>query len=636
MAKKDQWLTDYDIHLFSEGTHFHSYQKLGSHFVQQNGERGVHFAVWAPNARRVSVVGDFNNWDDVSSPLNLVGETGIWHGFLPGVSAGTSYKYSIQSNFDGGHYLKADPYALYAEIPPRSASVVWDISDFEWGDQEWMQGRGEKHNYDRPFAVYEVHLGSWKRKPEQNDAFLTYRELAEQLPAYVLDMGFTHVQFLPVMEHPFDGSWGYQALSYFAPTSRHGTPQDFMHLVDSLHQAGIGVIVDWVPGHFPCDGHGLGLFDGTHLYEHADRRQGFHPDWETYIFNFGRREVANFLISSALFWLEKYHIDGLRVDAVASMLYLDYSREDGEWIPNAYGGRENLEAIAFLKHFNELVYERHPDVMTIAEESTAWPMVSRPTYVGGLGFGFKWNMGWMNDVLSYMRKDPVYRSYHHNNLTFGLLYAFHENFILPLSHDEVVHGKCSLLRQMSGDDWQKFANLRALFGYMYGHPGKKLLFMGGEFGQWDEWDANRSLDWHLTQYGPHQGIQNWVRDLNRLVRSEPALYQIDFDYQGFSWVDCHDAAQSVVSFLRNGYNPEDTVLCVYNFTPVPRSHYRIGVPREGYWEELLNSDSESYGGSGIGNLGGVSAEHIPTHGQPCSLSLTLPPVSALFFRLSKG
>ena len=636
MAKKDSWFTDYDIYLFAEGTHYHSYEKLGAHFAQQNGQHGVHFSVWAPNAKRVSVVGDFNNWDELASSMLAVGDTGLWECFIPGAVAGQAYKYSIHSNFNEAHLLKADPYAFYAEVPPRSASVVWDTSGYDWNDSGWMQGRGEKHRVDQPISIYEVHLGSWKRKGDNGQVYLSYRELAEELPGYVKDMGYSHVEFMPIMEYPFDGSWGYQPLGYFAPTSRYGTPQDFMYLVDKLHEAGIGVITDWVPGHFPCDGHGLGFFDGTHLYEHADRRQGFHPDWETYIFNFGRTEVANFLISSALFWLEKYHVDALRVDAVASLLYLDYSREEGEWIPNVFGGRENLEAIAFLKHFNELVYERHPDIMTIAEESTAWPMVSKPTYIGGLGFGYKWNMGWMNDNLAYMSKDPIYRSFHHNNLTFGFLYSFQENFILPLSHDEVVHGKGSLLRQMAGDDWQKFANLRLLFGWQTGHPGKKLHFMGDEFAQWDEWWYAKSLDWHLLQYEPHEGMRRWVRDLNNTLRREPGLFQIDFEPRGFTWIDCHDSAQSVLSFVRHGYHWEDDVLCVFNFTPVPRLNYHVGTPREGFWEELLNSDAAYYGGSGLGNFGGQHAENIPAHGYPCSLSLTLPPLAALFFRLSRG
>lgn len=637
MGNRDPWFTEYDIHLFLEGTHYHSYDKLGAHFVQKDSDRGVHFAVWAPNAQRVSVVGDFNNWDDLSTPLHSLGQSGLWEGFVSGVSAGMSYKYSIHADHNNGHQLKADPFAFCCEVPPRSASVVWDISGYAWQDGDWMQSRGERHRMDRPMTIYEVHLGSWRRKPEENNQCLSYRELAEQLPAYLVEMGFTHVQFMPLMEHPLDTSWGYQALSYFAPTSRYGNPRDFMCLVDRLHQAGIGVIMDWAPGNFPCDGHGLGLFDGTHLYEYADRRLGFHHDWETLVFNYGKKEVSNFLISSALFWLDYYHLDGLRVDAVASMLYLDYSREEEDWVANSFGGRENTEAVAFLKCFNELVYERHPDVMTFAGESSAWPMVSRPTYVGGLGFGYKWNTGWMNDVLSYMRKDPIHRAYHHNNLTFGLVYAFEENFVLPLSHDQVVHGKGSLLGQMSaGDDWQRMANLRALFGYLYGHPGKKLLFMGGEFAQWDGWNSSTSLDWHLLESEAHSGVKRWVADLNRVLRAEPALHLIDFESDGFSWVECEDSAQSVLSFLRHGYQQEDSVLCIYNLTPVPREYYRIGVPGEGYWEELLNSDASLYGGSGLGNLGGVSSERESVHGQPYSLTLTLPPLSALFFRLSRG
>ncbi len=636
MSRNDHWLSDYDKYLFSEGTNYLSYEKLGVHLVEQNGVRGAMFAVWAPNARRVSVVGDFNNWDEISSPLAAQGDTGIWAGFVPRAEQGMSYKYAIQSHFQGFHGLKADPYAFYAEVPPRSASVIWDIGDYHWNDGDWMSRRGSIHHQDKPLTIYEMHLGSWRRKPEEGGRYLTYRELAHELPEYVRDLGFTHVQFLPVTEHPFDGSWGYQTLGYFAPTSRFGTPQDFMCLIDSLHQAGIGVLVDWVPGHFPTDGHGIGMFDGTHLYEHADRKKGFHPDWATCIFNFGRTEVANFLLSSALFWIEKYHVDGLRVDAVASMLYLDYSREEGEWIPNQFGGRENLDAIAFLKRFNELVYGRHPDVITIAEESTAWPMVSRPTYVGGLGFGYKWNMGWMNDILVYMSKEPVHRAFHHTNLTFGLLYAFHENFILPFSHDEVVHGKGSLLRRMSGDDWQKFANLRLVFGFMYGHPGKKLIFMGGEFGQWDEWSCDKSLDWHLLEYAPHQGVKMWLRDLNYMLRGEPALYEVDFEHFGFRWIDCNDAQQSILSFIRYRHHGADPVLCVFNFTPVPRDNYRIGVPTGGYWEEILNSDAKEYGGSGMGNAGGIFADNSPAHGLSHSLTLVLPPLAAVFFRPSRG
>lgn len=633
MAEKTTRFSDYDIHLFSEGSHFRSYELLGAHPHTQGGTPGTAFAVWAPNARGVSVIGDFNHWDASKNYLHGVESTGIWEGFIPGVKAGDCYKYSIDSHARYVEAEKIDPYGFHFEAPPRTASVVCDISQHTWGDQAWMNTRGNRHKLDQPINIYELHLGSWRRTLEDGGKYLSYADLAEQLPPYLNDLGFTHVEFMPVTEHPFDGSWGYQTTGYFAPTSRFGTPEEFMKLVDALHQANIGVIIDWVPGHFPTDAHGLAKFDGSSLYEHEDLRKGFHPDWQTLIFNFGRREVANFLISSALFWMDKYHIDGLRVDAVASMLYLDYSREEGEWIPNEFGGRENLEAIAFLKRLNETVYYRYPDSLTIAEESTSWPMVSRPTYVGGLGFGLKWNMGWMNDVLEYFKKDPVYRTYHHNNLTFGLLYAFHENFMLPFSHDEVVHGKGSMLGKMPGDDWQKFANLRLLYGFMYGHPGKNLLFMGAEFAQWDEWCADKSLDWHLLEYEPHQGIQRWVRDLNQMVRTEGALHQLDFEHEGFRWVDCLDSAACVLSFLRFGDELAPPILCVCNFTPVPRDNYRVGVPADGYWEEVLNSDAEVYGGSGIGNLGGVLAESHSMHDLPFSLSLQLPPLSVCFFRL---
>ena len=629
------WLSEDEKYLFSEETFLRSFEKLGAKLVERDGTKGVQFTVWAPNARHVSVVGDFNDWDESRAKLQPIGSTGIWTTFVPGVEKGTVYKYSIHSHNQGHATFKADPYAAYAEIPPRSGSRVWDIGDYQWADSSWMTDRRLRHQLDQPVSIYEVHLGSWRRKPEEGNRSLTYRELADELPAYVKEMGYTHVQLLPITEHPFDGSWGYQVIGYFAPTSRFGTPQDFMYLIDRLHQAEIGVLIDWVPAHFPTDDHGLGYFDGTHLFEHADRRQGFHPDWNTYIFNYGRNEVANFLISSALFWLEHYHIDGLRVDAVASMLYLDYSRQEGNWIPNAFGGRENLEAISFLKRLNEIVYEKFPDILTVAEESTAWPMVSRPTYVGGLGFALKWNMGWMNDVLSYFSKEPVHRAYHHHNLTFGLLYAFHENFVLPLSHDEVVHGKGSLVSKMPGDDWQKFANLRSLFGYMYGHPGKKLLFMGGEFGQWNEWNSASSLDWHQLEYPNHQGLRRWVQDLNAFYRRSPALFEIDFEPHGFSWVDCHDTQQSALSFLRFARNGRQPVLVACNFTPVPRQNYRLGVPFEGYWEESLNSDSALYGGSDMGNLGGVCTENWSAHGYQYSLCLTLPPLSCLMFSLSR-
>jgi 1,4-alpha-glucan branching enzyme len=624
-------LTDNDLFLFNEGNHFRLYGKLGAHPLSVNGVDGTCFAVWAPDAEQVFVMGDFNGWDKGSHPLGSRGQSGIWEGFIPGVGHGDLYKYYIHSRYHGYRVDKADAVGFFFEGPPRTASIVWNL-DYTWSDQEWMAKRQRHNRLDGPFAIYEVHLGSWRRSPDESNRFLTYREIAPLLAEYVQQLGFTHVELLPITEHPFYGSWGYQTTGYFAPTSRFGTPQDFMYLVDYLHQHDIGVILDWVPSHFPADEHGIGFYDGTHLYEHGDPRQGFHPDWSSYIFNYGRNEVRNFLLSSALFWLDKYHIDGLRLDAVASMLYLDYSRQEGEWIPNPYGGNENLDAIYFLRKFNEEVYKNYPDVQTIAEESTAWPMVSRPNYLGGLGFGLKWDMGWMHDTLLYMSKDPVFRKYYHNNLTFRMLYAWHENFVLPLSHDEVVHGKGSLLRKMPGDDWQKFANLRLLFGYLYGQPGKKLLFMGGEFGQWDEWYHETSLDWHLVQFDPHAGVQRWVEDLNRLYRQEPALHEIDFTPAGFEWIDCNDIDSSVVSFVRKARNPEDMLLMVANFTPVVRLNYRVGAPRGGFWKEVLNSDSTLYWGSGQGNLGGVEAAAVPCLGRSYSLNLTLPPLGIVFFK----
>ncbi len=627
-------LTEDDLYLFNEGSHHRLYAKLGAHPLAAGGQEGTCFAVWAPDAEQVFVMGDFNHWNTASHPLRSRGQSGIWEGFVPGVGQGMPYKYHVVSRYNGYRAEKADPFALYTETPPRTASIVWDLA-YAWGDREWMAKRRSYNALTAPIAIYEMHLGSWMRVPEEQNRPLTYRELAPRLAEYVQRMGFTHVEFLPVMEHPFYGSWGYQTTGYFAPTSRYGTPQDFMSLIDVLHQHGIGVILDWVPSHFPTDEHGLGYFDGTHLYEHGDPRQGLHPDWDTFVFNYGRNEVRSFLMSSALFWLEAYHADGLRVDAVASMLYLDYSRKEGEWVPNRYGGRENLEAVAFLRRFNEDVYKNHPDVLTVAEESTAWPMVSRPTTLGGLGFGMKWDMGWMHDTLQYMTKDPVYRKHHHNMLTFRMLYAFTENFVLPLSHDEVVHGKGSLLAKMSGDDWQKFANLRLLYGYMYAQPGKKLLFMGGEFGQWREWHHDECLEWHLVQFAPHVGLQKWVEDLNRLYRREPALHELDFDWAGFEWIDANDAEQSVLSFIRKGRSTDDLFLVVGNFTPVPRVNYRVGVPRGGVWKEMLNSDAEEYGGSGWGNLGGVVSAPISSHGRPYSLTLSLPPLAAVFLK-SKG
>jgi 1,4-alpha-glucan branching enzyme len=625
------FITDYDLHLLGEGRHYRSYEKLGAHLSEQGGVAGTHFAVWAPNAERVSLIGDFNDWQPDRHQLRPLASSGIWEGFVAGVGQGSLYKYRVYSRYHNYWADKADPYGFAAEIRPRTASKVWDLSSYRWGDAEWMAQRQRRNAHDAPISIYEVHLGSWRRVPEEGSRWLTYRELADWLIAYVRDMGFTHVELLPITEHPFDGSWGYQTAGYFAPTSRFGTPDDFMHLVDRLHQAGIGVILDWVPAHFPSDEHGLGYFDGTHLYEHADPRLGQHPDWATLVFNYGRWEVQSFLIGSALFWFDRYHVDGLRVDAVASMLYLDYGRREGEWIPNQYGGRENIDAIGFLRTLNEWVSREFPDVMMIAEESTSWPMVSRPTYVGGLGFGYKWNMGWMHDMLAYMSKDPIHRTYHHNLITFGLLYAFTENFVLPFSHDEVVHGKGSMIGKMPGDDWQKFATLRLLYGYMFAHPGKKLLFMGNEFGQWCEWNHDRSLDWNLLQYPRHAGLQHWVRDLNRLYRREPALFQVDFEGAGFEWIDCHDAPRGVVAFLRHGSHLEHRLLVVCNFTPVVRDHYRVGVPEGGLWTELLNSDAPCYGGSGQGNRGGVEADPLTAHGRRSSLNLTLPPLAMTVF-----
>jgi 1,4-alpha-glucan branching enzyme len=623
-------LTDDDLYLFNEGNHYRLYHKLGSHVLQEKEAAGTYFAVWAPDAEQVWVTGDFNDWDKGRHPLSHRAQSGIWEGFIPGLGPGSLYKYHIASKYGAYRVDKADPFAFAFEGPPRTASIVWDL-DYVWEDGDWMGRRHRANALDSPMSVYEVHLGSWRRVPEEGDRFLNYRELAPLLAEHVQRLGFTHVEFMPVMEHPFYGSWGYQTTGYFAPTSRYGPPQDFMFLVDYLHKNGIGIILDWVPSHFPADEHGPGFFDGTHLYEHADPRRGFHPDWKSAIFNYGRNEVRSFLMSSALFWLDRYHADGLRVDAVASMLYLDYSRLEGEWLPNQYGGREDLEAIGFLRQFNTEVYKSYPDVQTAAEESTDWPMVSRPIYVGGLGFGLKWDMGWMHDTLKYMAVDPVFRRYHHNTLTFRMLYAFQENFLLPLSHDEVVYGKGSLLTKMPGDYWQKFANLRLLLGYMYGQPGKKLLFMGGEFGQWSEWYHEASLDWHLLDYPMHQGLQRWVGDLNSVYRQEPALFTRDFTPAGFEWIDCNDVMQSVITFLRKGRDGE-LILLACNFTPVPRYNYRVGVPTGGYWQEVLNSDAVDYGGSGHGNLGSQEAAPIPCHGRSHSLNLTLPPLGVVFFR----
>ncbi|MGH7278850.1 MAG: 1,4-alpha-glucan branching protein GlgB [Candidatus Rokuibacteriota bacterium] len=624
-------LSDYDLHLLAEGTHYKAYEKLGAHLRVIDGVAGVAFAVWAPNARRVSVVGDFNGWDGRRHPMRFHPGAGIWEMFVPGLAESARYKFEIAASSGALLALKADPYAFAFELEtPRTASVVSALDGYRWGDDAWMTERARRDPLHAPLAIYEVHLGSWMRVPEEGDRFLTYRELAAKLADYVEAMGYTHVELLPVMEHPFYGSWGYQTIGYFAPTRRYGTPHDFMYFVDALHRRGIGVILDWVPAHFPRDPHGLVFFDGTHLYEHADPRRGAHPDWGTLIFNYGRHEVANFLIGNALFWLERYHLDGLRVDAVASMLYLDYSRKAGEWLPNQFGGRENLDAVAFLKRLNEVLYRYHPGTMTIAEESTSWPMVSRPTHLGGLGFGLKWNMGWMHDVLDYASRDPVHRKHHHGKLTFGLLYAWHENFVLPLSHDEVVHGKGSLHGKMPGDDWQKFAGLRALLAFMYGHPGKKLLFMGGEFGQTREWGHDGSLDWHLLERGPyHQGLQRLVSDLNRLYRRTPALHEVDFEPAGFQWIDCADWENSVVGFVRRTRDGGDLVIVACNFTPVPRFGYRFGVPVPGFYREILNTDAAAYGGSNLGNAGGVHAEPIPRHAHPSSIALTLPPLGVI-------
>jgi 1,4-alpha-glucan branching enzyme len=629
-------LDEHSTYLFKEGTYFRAYESLGAHYSRGSGgsgadAEGTRFAVWAPNAAEVSVVGDFNGWQADALPCTAdPSGSGIWTAHAPGVKPGALYKYRIVSREGGYCVQKSDPFAFRCETPPSTASVVWNL-DYEWGDGDWMRERARANALDAPWSIYEVHLGSWRRVPEENNRSLSYRELAHQLADYCSELGFTHVELLPVMEHPFYGSWGYQVTGYFAPSSRYGTPQDFMYLIDHLHQRGIGVILDWVPSHFPSDEHGLAFFDGTHLYEHADPRQGFHPEWNSSIFNYGRAEVRNFLASNALFWLEKYHVDALRVDAVASMLYLDYGRREGEWIPNRFGGHENLEAVSFLRSLNEAVYRDHADTQMIAEESTAWPMVSRPTYLGGLGFGLKWNMGWMHDTLAYFREDPIHRKYHHDRLTFGLWYAYTENFLLPLSHDEVVHGKGSLIGRMPGDEWQQFANLRLLLGYKWAHPGKQLLFMGGEFGQRREWDHDGSLEWHALGHAPHAGVQRWTRDLNRFYRETPAMHVLDFAPEGFEWIDCNDRDASVLAFLRRGRTPRDVVLVVCNFTPIPRANYRVGVPHGGRWIERLNSDSQDYGGSGVGNLGAVDAAPLPAHGRYHSLTLHLPPLAAVYF-----
>ena len=620
-----------DLYLFREGNHAKLYDILGSHIIEVEGVSGTLFSVWAPNAESVSVIGDFNAWEPGSHPMAPRWDSsGIWEVFIPDVGNGFLYKYHIVSNVDGQELQKGDPFAFWWETPPRSASCVWELDGYEWSDDKWMSSRAERNSIKAPQSIYEVHLGSWRHVPDENRS-LSYQELATELVEYVLEMGYTHVEFLPVMEHPFYGSWGYQTLGYFAPTSRFGTPHEFMELINALHRAGIGVILDWVPSHFPTDAYGIGNFDGTQLYEHADPRKGYHPDWKSSIFNYGRNEVRSFLLSSAHFWLSRYHADGLRVDAVASMLYLDYSRKDGEWIPNIYGGNENIEAIDFLRKMNETLYKDCPGIQTTAEESTSWPMVSRPVYLGGLGFGYKWNMGWMHDTLSYFGMDPIYRKFHQNSLTFGMWYAYSENFLLPLSHDEVVHGKGSLYGKMPGDKWQKAANLRLLLGWQMGHPGKKLLFMGSEFGQSSEWNHDTSLAWHELEDPFHEGIHLWTKELNHFYRATPAMWECDYEKSGFEWMDCGDAEASVLSFVRKDKSG-NMLLCVANFTPVPRQSYRIGVPRGGMWTEVLNSDSERYGGGNWGNMGGRVAEEHPCHCRDWSLELTLPALSFVIFK----
>ncbi len=628
-AETPVFLTDHDLALLSTGNHLRSYESLGAHRAVYRETSGFRCSVWAPNADYVSVVGDFNDWDTDADPMCRRDGCGIWETFVPSAEVGHLYKYFVRSERHDFAAEKADPYAFSSESGFGIASRVVDLGGYRWGDGEWMDTRAARNRHDAPLSIYEVHLGSWMRNPHDGHRCLSYGELADRLPGYVEEMGFTHVEFLPVMEHPFGGSWGYQTTGYFAPTSRFGSPHDFMHLVDSLHRRGIGVILDWAPAHFPGDSAGLGRFDGSHLFEHADPREGHHPHWDTLIFNYGRTEVVNFLLSSALFWLDKYHVDGIRVDAVASMLYRDYGRQDGEWVPNRYGGKENIEAIEFLRRLNEEIYANYPDVMTMAEESTAWPGVSRPTSHGGLGFGFKWNMGWMHDMVDYMGQDPVYRKYHHDKLTFSMMYAYRENFVLPFSHDEVVHLKRSMLEKMPGDDAEKFASLRLLYAYMYAHPGKKLLFMGNEIAQRTEWNHDRSLDWHLLENGSHSGVRRLVTDLNHLYREKRALHRTDSDEHGFSWVDCEDRDASVVSFLRFGNARVDSLLVVCNFVPVVHVEYRLGVPQRGAWRELLNSDSEHYGGSNTGNAGVVATDEIPHHGHPQSLRLTLPPLAAV-------
>ena len=627
-------LTDFDIYLFKSGKHYKLYDKLGAHVIHTKEHKGTYFAVWAPNARAVSILGNFNHWQDKRHTLNpRWDESGIWEGFFRDIHHGEAYKYAIHSN-TGEYLVKADPFAAYTEAPPKTASIVWQ-SKYDWKDNAWLDERKKQIGKPKPYSVYEVHYGSWRRTVGSDHRSLTYPEMAIELVQYVRDMGFTHVEFLPLMEHPFYGSWGYQLTGYYAPTSRYGSPEDFKYLIDCFHREGIGVLLDWVPSHFPGDEHGLFKFDGTYLYEHEDPRKGFHPDWKSYIFNYGRNEVRSFLISNALFWLDQYHIDGLRVDAVASMLYLDYSRKAGEWIPNHHGGNENIEAITFIKEMNEVVYSHFPDAVTIAEESTSWTGVSRPTYLGGLGFGQKWMMGWMHDTLKYFNLDPVHRKFHQNEITFSIMYAFTENFMLPLSHDEVVHGKGSLIGRMPGDEWKKFANLRLLFGYMFLHPGTKLLFMGGEFGQAAEWNHDRSLDWHLLEYSVHKGVQNLVRDLNTFYKSHLALYKHQFEHKGFEWIDYSDADSSIISFQRQGDSKDDLLIVVCNFTPEARHHYRVGVPYRGTWIEVLNSDDQKYAGSGLVNVGSLMTSPVKYHGRDYSISLTLPPLGISVWKLER-
>jgi len=654
-AFRSPLLTDFDIHLFAEGNHHRIYEKLGAHLTEVDGVKGVYFAVWAPNARNVSVLGDFNWWDGRKHQMRRIGN-GIWELFIPGLGVGTHYKYEIK-NQEGHIYEKSDPYGFYQEVRPKTASIVTDLETYEWQDQDWLEKRRQTDPLTQPISVYEVHLGSWLHassaepyiRPDgtveppvivadlkPGARFLTYRELADKLIPYVKELGFTHIELLPIAEHPFDGSWGYQVTGYYAATSRYGPPQDLMYFIDQCHQNGIGVIVDWVPGHFPKDGHGLALFDGTHLYEHADPRKGEHKEWGTLVFNYSRNEVRNFLVANALFWFDKYHIDGIRVDAVASMLYLDYQRKPGEWVPNQYGGRENIEAADFLRQMNHVIFSYFPGILSIAEESTTWPMVSWPTYVGGLGFNLKWNMGWMHDMLDYFHMDPWFRQFHQNNITFSIMYAFSENFMLAFSHDEVVHGKSAMIGKMPGDEWQKYANLRCLYTYMYTHPGKKTLFMSNEFGQWNEWNVWGDLEWHLLQYEPHQKLKHFVSKLNEFYKSEPALYTQDFSYDGFEWIDCNDNRHSVVSFIRQSKDPEDYVITVCNFTPQPHAHYRVGVPEPGFYRELFNSDSREYGGSNMGNLGGKWADEWSFHGRPYSIDLCLPPLGVLVLKVDRN